>query len=146
VSIRKQLAPYTQFQIAIRLHQVRKLVSDWPARNAGPGSEENRPQEVVATIQGIATIARQEGLSGFSAVCLQLCERIAPLVEQGQLPIAVRWLLQDWSAHSEVYIRHPGRMDLASAMVDEFNDVRWGQKAGLDERAQLLRELLEPFA
>ena len=147
MSARKCLAPYTQFQLVIRLHHVRRLVSDWPERYAMPAPGQSHPRELVATLQGIAAIARQVGLSGFASVCLQVCARVSPLVDrQEELPIAVRWLLREWSARSEMYIRHPDRMESAAAVVGEFDDSRWGQKVEQGERARLLQELLEPFA
>ena len=123
----KTLLPGAQFQVIIRLQLVRRLVYEWQDRNAYPCGEKNPAQELIAVIRGTAAAARAVGLAGFTSVCLRVCERVAPLIEGNNIPLRVRVLLQDWSAHSEIYLRRPYRAEFSEAVVAQLNDWQIGR-------------------
>jgi hypothetical protein len=129
------------FQIVMRLQLVRRLVRDVVNGECSWDLRWHEMEDILIAMQGVAAAARTAGLSGFTSICLHLCERVLPPMRSGYLPIA---LLADWAANAELYLRRPHRREFATALLEQLNDPQWLGPLDPAEQASLLRALLEP--
>jgi hypothetical protein len=133
----------SRFQMVIRLQLVRAYVHDCLRRGSAwePGSAEIA--EILTGIQGVAIAAREAGLSGFTSVCLHVCERIEPFQRAGSMSRATLGLVAEWAANSELYLRRPQHAEFARALVLQLNDRLWGSRLDHEEQNRMMRAMLE---
>ena len=133
----------SRFQMVIRLQLVRAVVHDCLRR--GDSWEPGRAEiaELLTGIQGVAVAAREAGLSGFTSVCLHVCERIEPFQRAGNMPRATLGLVAEWAANSELYLRRPQHAEFARTLVLQLNDKPWGSQLSREEQNSLMRAMLE---
>jgi hypothetical protein len=99
--------------------------------------------DILTGMQGVADAAREAGLSGFTSVCLHVCERIEPFRRAGSMPKATLGLVAEWAANSELYLRRPQYAEFARALVLQLNDSLWGSRLNREEQNSLMRAMLE---
>jgi hypothetical protein len=133
----------SRFQIVIRLQLVRAHVHDCLRRGASWEPRRAEIKEILTGIQGVAVAAREAGLSGFTSVCLHVCERIEPFQRSGSMPRATLGLVAEWAANSELYLRRPQYTEFARALVLQLNDGLWGSRLNREEQNSLIRAMLE---
>jgi hypothetical protein len=133
----------SRFQMVIRLQLVRAQVHDCLRRGAACEPSAAEIRELSTGIQGVALAAREAGLSGFTSVCLHVCERIEPFQRNGSMPRATLALVAEWAANSELYLRRPLYTEFARALVFQLNDSLWGSRMTREEQNNLMRMMLE---
>jgi hypothetical protein len=133
------------FQIVMRLQLVRRLVNEASDRGIPPNLRRGEAEEILRAIQSVANVAGGVGLHGFASVGLSVCQRIEPLVRNGDLPLMTLQLLGEWAANSELYLRRPRRREFATAVLKQLNDLQWHRPLDSVELASLLHGMLEPF-
>lgn len=133
----------SRFQMVIRLQLVRAQVHDCLRR--GDSWEPKRAEitNILIGIQGVAAAAREAGLSGFTSVCLHVCERIEPFQRNGSMPRSMLGLVAEWAANSELYLRRPQFAEFARALVLQLDDSLWGSRLDREEQRSLMRTMLE---
>jgi hypothetical protein len=133
----------SRFQMVIRLQLVRAHVHDCLRRGSSwePGKAEIA--ELLTGIQGVAVAAREAALSGFTSVCLHVCERIEPFQRSGTMQRAMLGLVAEWAANSELYLRRPRHAEFARALVVQLSDRSWGAQLSREEQNNLMRAMLE---
>jgi hypothetical protein len=129
------------YQLLMRLQFLREQIHDWQRQTQQGELGPAVAAEVLAALQGLAIAARQEGLSGFSMVCVRTGEQIEPLARLGQIAASTLLRLRDWIQCAEQYLRCPANHMAALALVAQLEHADWPVALSSRERLWLVTEL-----
>jgi hypothetical protein len=140
---RKSAPPEGKIEAIALLSGMQTTLSEWLAMP--PAQEHNPASSRVWRIQlhAVARRARSAGLHAYSSVSLRIGEQLEPSFRSNDLP---RWaveLLLRWSDASLHYLRHTAAFKSAAELVGLLSTSRSLPYCSADERAYLMRYLME---